>query len=515
MNNFTANILVSIGILLHSTVIFGQVDISTHTRTELQVGNLPHTKPADLTATYSQFNTGLIYGDFIGGVRGEFFNSSYEQPDFHRINVTQRYVKWQKGPVAATAGNFYGILGRGLTYRAFELAGVINEDFSFRRRYALSRDTDGFLVKASTNRFEATALYGKPLMVDFPPGNSDLDQRNEEIHGGEAKFHPFSSLTVGTTYVNLRNADTDLSSGYIGYVFTPDTGLLGVELLYFDVYGEYAQANGSFSQFLSFNTDRPYAAYVMSNILIEDVGFSIEYKDYNDFLYRLNDPPSLIREHSWVLLNRATHVLRSSGEHGLQIEAYYALPGENLFVANYSQADIESFFGDQRFYEYFAEVDLTYSRKLTGKYSFDYAKDISQQEKDRITFGTLFEYLWTDTWSMRLSYEWQRLERLFSPEKPRFTNMYGSAGFSVAPDLSVGVSIERSTDFLETDDPDTEVNEFDPKYWLGFFAGYNVLDRYDVNFFAGTRRGGPACTAGTCYEVLSFRGAELRVTTQL
>ena len=31
-----------------------------------------------------------------------------------------------------------------------------------------------------------------------------------------------------------------------------------------------------------------------------------------------------------------------------------------------------------------------------------------------------------------------------------------------------------------------------------------------IQLFAGKRRGGPACTSGICYEVLDFKGAEIK-----
>ena len=492
-----------------------QFRINVDNLTEQQVGNLPDTRPEDLASTYNQLNASLIYNSFTVGLRGEFFNSSYSQNGYKTFPLTQRYVHWQGGPFEVTAGNFYGILGRGLTFRAFELTGVINEDFVFRRRYALSRDTDGVLVRSTIGRIEFTALQGRPLMVDFPPGNSDLQQRGEEVKGGETKLHLTSSSYVGGTYLSMHNLKVDLSSAYAGFDFNPLTKRLGYESLYMDIYGEYALANGEFSNLWSFNKNHSYSAYLTSNILVGNLGLSAEFKDYYNYLFRVNDPPSLIREHSWILLNRSTHVLLTTGERGWQFEASYNLPGNHLLTTNYSKAQVSSFFGDQLYYEYFAQLDVHHGDQVTVKYFGDYAKDISQQEKDRITLGALADFIWTDTRSVRLSYEWQRLYRLFSITRPQFTNMFGSAALYIAPNLSVGISVERSTDFLETDNADTPEFELDSKYWLGVFAGYQFLNRFNASLFAGTRRGGPACTAGTCYEVLDFRGMELRLTTRL
>ena len=93
--------------------------------------------------------------------------------------------------------------------------------------------------------------------------------------------------------------------------------------------------------------------------------------------------------------------------------------------------------------------------------------------------------------------------------------MLWNAALYFSPDWSVGVTVERSTDFLETDNPDTPDWETATAYWVGGFLGYHFLEKYDLSLFAGSRRGGPACTAGTCYEVLPFRGVEVRLTSRL
>ena len=61
----------------------------------------------------------------------------------------------------------------------------------------------------------------------------------------------------------------------------------------------------------------------------------------------------------------------------------------------------------------------------------------------------------------------------------------------------------------------TLANELDAAYWVGAFGNYSFHDRVEFSLFTGIRRGGTACTAGTCYLVLPFEGAEFRITTHL
>ncbi|MCT4646781.1 MAG: hypothetical protein N4A74_17455, partial [Carboxylicivirga sp.] len=48
------------------------------------------------------------------------------------------------------------------------------------------------------------------------------------------------------------------------------------------------------------------------------------------------------------------------------------------------------------------------------------------------------------------------------------------------------------------------------KIWLSSTLRYKVNTKHTLQLFAGERRGGPACSAGVCYEVLDFKGVELR-----
>jgi hypothetical protein len=79
--------------------------------------------------------------------------------------------------------------------------------------------------------------------------------------------------------------------------------------------------------------------------------------------------------------------------------------------------------------------------------------------------------------------------------------------------LGAAVALDRSTNPSETDlggtfEVETEAVNFLSVNLTGRFGPYEAL------LFAGERRGGTACTSGTCYEVLAFRGAELRVLTR-
>jgi hypothetical protein len=70
-----------------------------------------------------------------------------------------------------------------------------------------------------------------------------------------------------------------------------------------------------------------YGLYIAQSLTVSEplpgwtAGASWEFKDYQNFELAVNEPPTLVREHSFALLNRSTHVLQPSQERGTQFEA--------------------------------------------------------------------------------------------------------------------------------------------------------------------------------------------------
>ena len=106
-------------------------------------------------------------------------------------------------------------------------------------------------------------------------------------------------------------------------------------------YVEYAQEDRTFGQWWAFaHADRtPHALYAGTNLLWGPVTLSLEWKDYAQFRLGTNDPPSLIREHTAVLLNRHTHVLLAQREEGYQAELSWLFRDWATLVLNRSRAD--------------------------------------------------------------------------------------------------------------------------------------------------------------------------------
>ena len=279
----------------------------------------------------------------------------------------------------------------------------------------------------------------------------------------------------------------------------------------FQITSEYAF--NAESNLFSFSDDESYALYTGLNYFYDTFGASLEYKNYNDFTLGsgFNNPPSLIKEHTYPVLNRSTHVLSTENETGIQFEAFYTFEDGHSLTANYTKAKNEV---SRRFNysEYFLEGSYNVNEFLTIKSFFDYANDDTKGEENRISAGVITEKLFDYTWSLKLDVQYQQFDRDFNENQSE--NYYASVSVNYIPDLTVSAVFEASTDPNLTDDPRTLNVETETRTWFGGNILYEINQTHTVEFFAGKRRGGPACTSGICYERLDFEGVELRFSSR-
>ena len=104
--------------------------------------------------------------------------------------------------------------------------------------------------------------------------------------------------------------------------------------------------------------------------------------------------------------------------------------------------------------------------------------------------------------SAEIGYQNQRFERLGQ----RVENHVLFLDFHYSPELSTNILYEYSNDLFLTN------GEF--ATWLGAGMRYKLNRKNNLQIFVGNRRGGPACQAGVCYEVLDFKGIELRFSSR-
>lgn len=469
--------------ILVSNLVFGQ--ISGNTVTEYQHGNLPETKPQNLNTIYNRTIIQYNWKNFKAFTMLETFGSQLDRRSY--FSPSQLGLYYSSSRFDVKLGNYFETIGRGNLLRSFEIPSSILEDRGFRARTYFFRDILGGMFKYKSKYIDIKLLTGKPLDNLYPPTLSFEVRRPETVSAINTELK-YKKLKLGTAFMLHQNivADRTYLSNYL-------SGTLFKNVQFFTEFSNLV--NSSLPE-----TKNTYAFYSGINFSKGKLGGSFEVKDYKNFLIGagVNQPPAVVREHTYRVLNRSIHVLQPSNERGLQLELFYEPKlGQTI---TFNQTLNENDFGVKYQYsETFAEYNIDLQNDKNLKTFIDFANDGIKQEKQRISTGAQYEFAIYKKQKIRLEVEFQTLNR---PTENVQNQVYA---FTYRPTnkLSISPVVEISNDpFL---------SQSSQKYWFGAYAKYNATSKINLQLFAGKRRGGPSCNAGICYEVLDFEGVEARM----
>jgi len=458
---------------------------------EYQYGELPGDTAA-LSTFYDRAVVNYYTNSFRASVALEQFYTPYENRNY--LKLTQYSIQYHSDKLEVKIGNFYETIGRGVLLRSFEIPGAILEDLSYRSRHYFNHDILGFAAKYRYKNFTTKAMYGRPLNYVFPPTQDEKSRRPDIIEAIYSDYS-FKGQTVGASALRLTNA-----SGSKAYTMVTATGNINPVVSY---YTEFAKNISNYA-ITDFSGQSPYAFYGNINLVFEKTGITAEYKKYNNFLLGsgINEPPALVKEYSYKLLNRSTHVLQPVNESGYQLEAYYTFKNLSTLTLNNTLA-INDFGIRYVFQEYFAEYDFTINDRHDIKVFADYAEDPFALEEQRISVGSLIEWKIFKVSNIKTEYEFQTFNR--SGESVQ--NHVLTIGYAWKSKFICSLIGEYSNDPFVTDGRSNKI-------WLGTNIKFQLNNENSIQLFAGQRRGGPACNAGICYEVLDFKGVEIRMTSR-
>ena len=478
-----------------------------------QVGNRPGLDPRNRQDVYDELNLDGSFGQAHVGVRFETDRNSEQLNPY--AGITQRWVEWSDGPARVRVGNFYTLLGHGLLQRAFELPGVVLDPVGLRSRFAFARDMDGALAELTAGPLHAQAFSGTANAGENSLAAEQLQipRYSGQLSGAELTSSAGASARLGAAYVRNNSGLAPQEESGSGFVDVDPLGVLGVHSVSMPLYFEYAQTNGSVADWrkLRRGGGTPHALYASSGILWRRLGVSAEWKDYAGFRKGTNDPPSLVREQAYVLLNRNTHVLDAAYEAGYQLEASYGVSDAVTVTANVSRASGARL---NRYRERFVELRFAPSerRAWDGAAFFDAGEDKVSALADSRVLGATGGVRGRGGWSGRVDVEFQRANQTHGAlPATRFEDLYAALVVARADRGSVAVSWDRTSDALVR-------SVFDGGgaylHLVSVVLGAELSPRQEATLTLGRSRGGRACTAGTCYEVPPFDGAELRLVSR-
>lgn len=454
---------------------------------EYQYGKLPGEDGNFFSTIYDRALLNYSYKGFISGVTLEQFYTPYSSRNYTKLNQVRLYYYSKSFEIKV--GNYYETLGRGILMRSYEIPGAILEDKSYRSRNYFHRDLLGASAKLRYKNLTAKVLYGKPLNNVLPPTFDAKERRLDEITAFQSDYSVKKQLFGGAA-MYLKN-----ESEKSWFAMANATGNVFPFLTY---YAEYARKVSSHSE-----GETPFAFYGNLNFTFDVFGLSAEYKDYSNFLLGsgFNEPPALVKEHSYKVLNRSTHVMQPQNERGFQFEGFVRFQNESVLTLNHTLA-INDFGTVYKFREYFAEYAFGIKETVELKLFADFAQDPFKLEEDRISTGVYSDLKIGEGKSLNLSVEFQTFNRSGNSVQ----NQVYALGFADRSKFSAYLISELSND--------PNIVECGRKLWLGSGVKYKMNSKHTLQLFAGERRGGPACNSGVCYEVLDFKGVELRLSSR-
>ncbi|NBC83677.1 MAG: hypothetical protein GVY19_09875 [Bacteroidetes bacterium] len=462
-----------------------------------QLGNFPEETPKDLSILYNQTDLQYRHKNISASIQLEQFYTKYEERNYQQISLYN--VSYKEKGLELQVGNIFQTLGRGLLFRAYEIPGSVLEDQVNRVQYAFYRDLEGVMAGYTHDYFTIKAIRGYALDNEFNPTFSSSERRKNLVEALEVNTHIFNQ-TLGAIFMrnNIDSESTDFASVYLG-------GPVGNYITYHTEFAQQLDDN----EILNYSSTSNYAFYSSLGITVQKLGVSLEYKDYQNFIIGggINDPPALIKEHSYRVLNRSIHTPILIDEKGFQAEIFYRFSGQRLVTFNYTFN--ENKFARRFLYnELFIEYSTPIGEYIHANIFFDVAEDELMNEKERFATGTLIDLNLKGRWGSIVELEAQRFLHT-AGETQEAHNYVMLGGVNYGSDFSANIVYEYSTD------PTIKENNETFKQWIGTNISYKPNFKHTFSLFAGTRRGGPSCTSGICYEVPDFKGVELRIQSRL
>jgi hypothetical protein len=400
--------------------------------------------------------------------------------------VKHRYVEVRTNGLWVRGGDFFATFGRGLTLRSFE---------SIDLEYDTS--LDGFISEYDVGPLEVAGFAGR-----LDETVTDTRSVVHRLRGGRARVRLGSRVALAASGVR-RNTDIEDET----VVLTPDLSrfndhVVGAEtetwLGPVSLAGEYAVRRGDYYSELRQGDVEGHGTYLTGSASTSWSTLLAEYKDYYRFEDALVSPPTCVKEHVWILMNRVTHEIDLGNERGFLIEGTLT-PVEDIQVDG-GASEARTRDGSLIHWEIFGQIDtprpLWGVSGLAGSWSREYVRD---RFTEYMTGAVGLEYAAGPLRALDIDVEIQRTEE---PSGEAFENYLASAACYPRHGLTLSVVGEAtSRRGLKRDS------------WLSGDLRVAVAEGVEVSLGGGTERGGKKCSGGICFTEPEFTGVRLRVLT--
>ena len=452
--------------------------------------------------------------------------------------ISRRFIEYRKDNYSVRVGNTSELYGRGLVLNLFENRGLAYDTW-----------LDGIKARYKNRIIQASIIAGT---VDFTDSINTYRTEKYKLRGGniEAKLHKsaklgfsFISSQVNVPQFNGTFADTKAELPEI---------YLDLKNSAFNLFINYAHkwTNSPALKKTSFG-NALYSSFSYSG---NKIGITIDYKNYkfdqqDPFLrddetrtskfMPFQNPPIVMKEHSYVLLSRSLHEVNFNDEVGFQVDANYMVNEHLNFNLNFSMAS--------RHNAYKFNIDDFEFNKIKRENNF-----LPSQDKDMSPYSEIFgegEYYFNDNTALRfgaafrkktvygditglagshtiksmvipfqfqhllsnnlsavIQYEFENVNDNFNTGKKDYYNQYISILTSIFSKVTFAIRYEFTNNNFEVSGR---------KDWFLTELGYRISGTNLATVSYGLERGGQICTNGICRYILPFKGLRFTLQTSL
>ena len=351
--------------------------------------------------------------------------------------------------------------------------------------------------------------------------------------GGNIEYKFGKSLTTGFSYVAsdgkipLINLTYNLKAEIPEVYFT-------LNLLGFKWYLNWAQ---KWVNVIDEGTYTGRAVYSSLSYNIAGLGILIDYKDYlydeqdpfsrYDFtrptrMLPFQNPPIVMKEHSYILLSRSLHEIDFNDEVGFQVEIFYS-PTDDTYINfnaslssrhNYYNYNKESFSFTREerapnfipstddkyspYWEVMIEFEQTFSNGAIANIGVASRKkvlyseitgDAGTHKMSSIVIPLLAQHTFTEYFSAVFQYEFEAVSDNFNTRQEEYSNHFISLIGNFSAKFNLNLRYEITTNKYDLSGKDN---------WLTIEAGYRIGYAHNIAMSYGSERGGQTCSNGVC-----------------
>lgn len=444
--------------------------------------------------------------------------------------ISRRFIEYKGNDLEFRIGNMSELFGKGLALNLFENRGLAYDTW-----------LDGLKAKYRFKNLKTAFLYGK---VKFLDSTSFYRTENYTLLGGNAEYKFSKIFSSGFSFVRAkgkieREQITDELEAEVGeFYFSLKSGN----------FGWLVDLSHKWTGVKEGESSKGYGIYSSLNYAKNGFGLTFDYKNYryderdpferNDYtratrMLPFQNPPTVMREHSYLFLSRSIHKIDFNDEVGVQLDLFYSFNEETLLNFNGSIASRHDFYNykpntfsfnkeiraanyipslDDKyspFKEMMIEVEHSLSRSTTIAFGIagrskvtynDFTGDNGTHKIRSTVIPFLLQQSISEDYSATIQYEYESVFDNYNSSQNEFSNHFVSLIGNIHSKLVLAFRFEFTTNMNDVSGK---------KDWFTIEADYRISGAHNVSVSYGRERGGQTCSNGVCHYIQPFGGVRI------